>query len=189
MMQGYQKTKTKRGKEVEAGMEIMSNGTKADPKEEETKKEEKGKNGSGRFRWKKENYLVLVLIGVLILVAAWPAEKQSRKLKKENSAGITEILSGTGNDEEGRDTYVISLERSLEELLSSMEGVGENKVMITLKPSERSMYYASGSTMEIEGVVVCAKGAANGKVAKNISEVIQALFGLEAHKIKIAKMR
>ena len=83
---------------------------------------------------------------------------------------------------------LLSLEHSLEELLSTMEGVGDNKVMITLKPSTRNSCFSSASTMEIEGVVVCAKGAANGKVAQNISEVIQALFGLEAHKIKIAKM-
>ena len=94
----------------------------------------------------------------------------------------------SANMEDTRETYVVSLEHSLEELLSTMEGVGENKVMITLKPSTRNTFYSFASTMEIEGVVVCAKGAANGKVAKNISEVIQALFGLEAHKIKIAKM-
>ena len=35
--------------------------------------------------------------------------------------------------EDTREAYVVSLEHSLEELLSTMEGVGENKVMITLK--------------------------------------------------------
>lgn len=92
------------------------------------------------------------------------------------------------NMEDTREAYVVSLEHSLEELLSTMEGVGENKVMITLKPSTRNTYYSFASTMEIEGVVVCAKGGGKREGCKNISEVIQALFGLEAHKIKIAKM-
>ncbi len=145
-----------------------------------------------KLRFRKENFLVLVLLGVLLLAAAWPMEKQSRSIKS-GSAASDSILTfldygGSTSTEDMRETYVVSLERSLEELLSTMEGVGESKVMITLKPSAKSTYYSSVSTMEIEGVVVCAKGAANGKVAKNISEVIQALFGLEAHKIKIAKM-
>lgn len=145
-----------------------------------------------KLRWRKENFLVLLLLGVLLLVAAWPMEKQSRSTKSGSTAADSTLsfldYAGSTGTEDTRETYVLSLEHSLEELLSTMEGVGENKVMITLKPSAKNTYYSSASTMEIEGVVVCARGAANGKVAKNISEVIQALFGLEAHKIKIAKM-
>lgn len=147
-----------------------------------------------KLHWRKENFLVLLLLGVLLLVAAWPVEKKSRSTGTGTKSSMTDSAlpfldyGGSTSTEEARETYVVSLEHSLEELLSTMEGVGENKVMITLKPSTRNTYYSSASTMEIEGVVVCAKGAANGKVAKNITEVIQALFGLEAHKIKIAKM-
>ncbi len=162
-------------------------------KESKHQQEEPGEGGSllKKLRWRKENFLVLLLLGVLLLVAAWPMEKQSRSTGVKSS-GTTDsaltFLDYGGSTEDTREAYVVSLEHSLEELLSTMEGVGENKVMITLKPSAKNTYYSSASTMEIEGVVVCAKGAANGKVAKNISEVIQALFGLEAHKIKIAKM-
>ena len=160
--------------------------------------QEKGQKEIGSFlkrlRWRKENFLVLLLLGVLLLVAAWPVEKKSRSTGIGTKSSMTDSALSfldygeSTNMEDTREAYVVSLEHSLEELLSTMEGVGENKVMITLKPSTRNTYYSFASTMEIEGVVVCAKGAANGKVAKNISEVIQALFGLEAHKIKIAKM-
>lgn len=163
-------------------------------KESKHQQEEPEENGSllKKLRWRKENFLVLLLLGVLLLVAAWPMEKQSRSTKSGSTAADSTLsfldYAGSTGTEDTRDAYVLSLEHSLEELLSTMEGVGENKVMITLKPSAKNTYYSSASTMEIEGVVVCAKGAANGKVKKNISEVIQALFGLEAHKIKIAKM-
>lgn len=40
---------------------------------------------------------------------------------------------------------------------------------------------------EIQGVLVIAEGGDNAVVVKNITEAIQALFGLEAHKIKIMK--
>lgn len=42
---------------------------------------------------------------------------------------------------------------------------------------------------EIEGVMVVAEGAGREKVNSDITEAIQALFGVEAHKIKIVKMK
>lgn len=42
---------------------------------------------------------------------------------------------------------------------------------------------------EITGVMVVAQGAGKENVNSDISEAIQALFGIEAHKIKIAKMK
>lgn len=42
---------------------------------------------------------------------------------------------------------------------------------------------------EITGVMVVAQGAGRENVNSDISEAIQALFGIEAHKIKIAKMK
>lgn len=42
---------------------------------------------------------------------------------------------------------------------------------------------------EIIGVMVVAQGAGRGNVNSDITEAIQALFGIEAHKIKIAKMK
>ena len=184
------KFQQKEGEQRKAGQE-----TREEMKEEAQEKVQK-ENGSllKKLRWRKENFLVLLLLGVLLLVAAWPVEKKSRSTGTGTKSSMTDSALSfldygeSTNMEDTRETYVVSLEHSLEELLSTMEGVGDNKVMITLKPSTRNSCFSSASTMEIEGVVVCAKGAANGKVAKNISEVIQALFGLEAHKIKIAKM-
>lgn len=40
----------------------------------------------------------------------------------------------------------------------------------------------------IEGVTVLAEGGGRGDIQKNITDVIVALFGLEPHKIKVAKM-
>ncbi len=41
---------------------------------------------------------------------------------------------------------------------------------------------------KVKGVLVSAQGGGNQTVNKNITEAIQALFGIEAHKIKIIKM-
>lgn len=48
-------------------------------------------------------------------------------------------------------------------------------------------YVSKELTPEIEGVVVIADGGDNAVVVQNITEAIQALFGVEAHKIKIMK--
>ena len=39
----------------------------------------------------------------------------------------------------------------------------------------------------VEGVVVVAEGAGNGEVNKNLSEAVQILFGVEAHRVKVLK--
>ncbi len=40
----------------------------------------------------------------------------------------------------------------------------------------------------IEGVLVVAEGAGSGTVSRNIVEIAEALFGVEAHKVKVVKM-
>jgi stage III sporulation protein AG len=42
---------------------------------------------------------------------------------------------------------------------------------------------------EIQGITVVAQGGGNAIVQKNISEVLEALFHLDAHKIKVVKMK
>ena len=48
-------------------------------------------------------------------------------------------------------------------------------------------YVSKELTPEIEGVAVIADGGDNAVVVQNITEAVQALFGVEAHKIKIMK--
>ena len=42
---------------------------------------------------------------------------------------------------------------------------------------------------EVEGVFVVAEGAGNSVIKKNISEAIEVLFGIDAHRIKVAKKK
>ena len=42
---------------------------------------------------------------------------------------------------------------------------------------------------QIEGVVVLAEGAGSGSVSKNISDIIQVLFGIDAHQVKVVKLK
>ncbi|MFI3176812.1 MAG: stage III sporulation protein AG [Eubacteriales bacterium] len=54
---------------------------------------------------------------------------------------------------------------------------------------EKVPYVIKMNTPKISGVFVVAQGGGNDTVCKNITDVIQALFGIDAHKIKVVKMK
>lgn len=68
------------------------------------------------------------------------------------------------------------LERRLEAILEGMEGVGNVNVMITLQKDDT-----------VEGVAIVAEGGDNAVTVRNITEVVQALFYVDSHKIKVIK--
>ena len=49
-------------------------------------------------------------------------------------------------------------------------------------------YVVKTLTPRIEGVLVVAEGAGSGTTNRTISEIVQALFGVEAHKVVVVKM-
>ena len=71
--------------------------------------------------------------------------------------------------------YALEEELRLKSILEQMEGTGTVKVMLTYKDKE------------VEGVVIITEGAENVVVVKNITEVVQALFDVDSHKIKVMK--
>lgn len=213
--------------------------------EEEQEKKEKPERKFFDFtKLKKENFVVILLIGVLLMVIVWPVS-DSEKGKEKTQSEITDmdyatiskteetLTENTGDLMEVDLDYTRRLETTLEELLSVMEGAGEVKVMITLKDSGQAIvekdtvterngttevdaaggsrntseiadagetvyiseanggevpYVSQKIYPQIAGVVVCAQGGGNPTVNKNITEAIQALFGIDAHKIKVIKM-
>lgn len=208
--------------------------------------QEKGIAGKWKIKFTRDNFLIVILVGVLLLVIAWPVEEKDGNEKSNQwdskydmiglqSAAETDTVSIAGDKEADSSlaSYAARLERSLEELLSTMEGVGKVRVMVTLKDageavvekdisktrngttevdsaggsrnttnitdSEETLYQngqgSGGSPYvkkvlapQVEGVAVSAQGGGNAKTVQNITEAIQALFGIEAHKIKIVKM-
>lgn len=200
---------------------------------------------------KKDNMIILILTGILLLVIAWPMEEPDKKensvseLWDRNNGMLQETNETTIDAKEVNEAsvsqsfldeeYIVqTLEHRLEEILYAMDGVGQVKVMITLAsqgekivekdiPLERSNileedsgggsrstnemnskeetvystnsqgdkipYVVKETGVEVAGVSVVAQGGDNEAVQKNIGEVIQALFGIEEHKIKVVKMK
>ncbi len=125
-------------------------------------------------------------------------------------------MSG-GEDEPLSDLekYEIKTEQKLEELLSTMDGAGQVRVMLTWEgSSERQVekdrisnvdsveeetiyqendsgkypYVVSWTNPKVTGVLVIAEGGGNTKVKAEILEAVQALFPIAAHKVKIMKL-
>ena len=121
---------------------------------------------------KKNKYIIWILLGVLVLVMAIPTGNTTEKSNVDSNTNV-----------QG------DLEERLKNVLSSMEGVGEVEVMITTQEKENSLFETENVEGEVLGVVVVAQGAGTASVDKKILEAVEALFGIEAHKISIVKMK
>ena len=91
--------------------------------------------------WKKSDWLLLALAGILLLVIALPVESgdgtaekayNTAQGEKETSGGSGRTASGSQTSEEGEQEYVQYLEKKLENILMQMDGVGRVDVMITV---------------------------------------------------------
>ena len=84
-------------------------------------------------------------------------------------------------------------EESLLEEADSVGGVRteeKNNVDETvIKNSNGDPYVVKTLQPEVEGVLVVAEGGGNSVVKKNISEAVEVLFGIDAHRIKVAKKK
>ena len=179
---------------------------------------------------KKDQWLILFLAGVLLLIIAMPAGRKNSatsdvEMNTQNSQSA--VTAQGGSDYE---TYGAALEQRLETILQRMRGVGDVQVMITLASSEERVTLQNDSattestgedgtgskrqkesattesvlvrkdgqdtpylvqilTPEIEGVVVVASGADSGQTDTEIIAAVQALFPVQAHKIRVMKMK
>lgn len=191
-------------------------------------------------KWlRRDNLLVLLLAGVLLVVIALPTKKSGQEQQADALQGLSDSPGGSsayspepqGGSFTDTEEYAAYLEERLENTLSQISGVGTVQVMITLRAtqelvlekdhqtqssstseedsqggsrsinqinrSENTVYHSSGSNEpyvvktllpQVEGVVVVAEGAGTGNINRNITDVVQALFNVEAHKVKVVKM-
>lgn len=208
-----------------------------------------GASGLEPPKWfRRDNLLILVLLGVLLFIVALPVKKEDpaatdtgMEITEQYNAGI---LTSSGQQNvaqqetvdvgtwavtaDSTEEYAAYLEVKLKKMLESVQGVGEVEVMITLESSEERIVekdmtaersqteeqdsaggtrtvsssntgyqtvYQEGSqgspfvvktiTPKVEGVLVVAEGAGKGNMTGEITQVVQALFGVEAHKVKV----
>ena len=117
-----------------------------------------------KFFPKKNQWFIVLLIGILLVVIALPT-KDRTNFQTDSEYNETEV-------------YATNLEKRLESMLHKMKGVGDANVMITFHEDET-----------VEGIVVIAEGADNAVVVRNITGVVQALFDVDSHKIKVIERK
>ena len=113
---------------------------------------------------KKNTWMILLLIGILLVVIAIPTKTEPRV----NSLSIYDDVSPNETD----------MEKRLQSLLQQMQGVGEVHTMITYRDDK-----------QVEGIVIIADGGGDAVVVRNITEVVRALFDVDSHKIKVIEKK
>ena len=104
-----------------------------------------------------------------VMLTLFSSSEKVLRVDKERSRVATSETDSSGGTRQQADE---SLREST--VLAGSSGSGEPVVEKELAP-------------EISGIVISAQGGGNALVQKEISEAMQALFGLPAHKIKVLK--
>lgn len=182
-------------------------------------------------KWGKEEWIILILAGVFLLIVFWPDSKEKNG---ENEREETTEFTLREPQEISDVTYKEQMEKQLEEVLKSIDGIDKVNVMITLKTSEEEVVLretkntqentieedSQGGTREIEsisteedvcygeqggessgpyvtytiaprveGVLIVVGGNKASSLRTQIVKAVQALFGVESHKVVVIKMK
>lgn len=71
---------------------------------------------------------------------------------------------------------------------NAVSSVMEEKTVMTEEDGEQKPYIIKEFEPVVEGVIVVMEGGDNSLVINSVTEAVQALFSVEAHKIKVLKM-
>lgn len=124
---------------------------------------------------------IVLLVGLLLAVVAMPASDS----REDTSAGTADF----GAKEQEEERFETELEARLTGILETVQGVGKVQVLIHTAGEKSSDAFYSSGEQKVEGVLIVAEGADNSVTVQNIQQAVMSLFQLEAHKIKIMKMK
>ena len=118
--------------------------------------------------------VLLILLGVVLIA-----------LSSVNTGGASEEKISLSE-------YKKSLEAELEELCSSVRGVGKCRVMVTFERGEENTYKGSSlietKPPRVLGVSIVCKGADSDSVRAELFEMVGALFDIGSNRISILKL-
>ena len=95
-------------------------------------------------KWGKEEWLILILIGVFLCIVFWPSSEKEEEITDLNRKEETleEPRVGFNN------TYKEQMESQLEEVLKSIDGIDSVTAMITLKTSQENVVLKENSQLK-----------------------------------------
>lgn len=109
---------------------------------------------------------------------------------------IMMIISSIGSEGDAESIslpeYKKRLEREIEELCASVDGVGDCKVTVTFETGETYEYRGSNvissSPPRVLGVTVICEGGGSPEVRERISSAMKALFDIGTNRVCVLKM-
>ena len=166
------------------------------------KKETKLLSGGGKFLSANEvneeqaKESIVGLSGEMLTLKQYEAslsDKLEAVLSEMEGAGRVEVWLTLAT---GSEKILYQKKNSDVSELQEQDHAGGTRKESTQKVQQEVLLDSSGNPYiikivqpQVEGVFVLAEGAENTIVKKNIMEAVQVLFGIEAHKIKVAKKK
>ena len=167
---------------------------------------------------KREQWLICGLAGLLLLVIAAPVKQKEQKKTQEQTddqirqsyekqlesvlsqvegVGAVQVavaMESTGKKQVEKDSpedTSTSSEKGDSGTQRSSQTVttGETTVYEDTGDGGQTPYISSSTYPEIRGVIVVAQGGGNPVIVQQIQEAVIALFHVEAHEIKVLKMK
>lgn len=132
-----------------------------------------------------------VTAGSMEEYAAYMEGKLKKMLESVQGVGEVEVMITLESSEERIVEKDMTAERSQTEEQDSAGGTrtvsSSNTGYQTVyqEGSQGSPFVVKTITPKVEGVLVVAEGAGKGNMTGEITQVVQALFGVEAHKVKV----
>lgn len=127
----------------------------------------------------KEKLIFLFCSGLLLFVLALPSETETERETVETMSIYEK--------EETAESYEEMIELRVQSILCGVEGVGEVEVMVSLSNDHVTSVFEEEPSQEVLGIIISADGGGSSVVKAEISEAMEALFGLPPHKIKVLK--
>lgn len=121
---------------------------------------------SGGKKLRKDQWLIVVLVGVLFCVISLPVEKEKIKSDLSDSSNTMIKDEQTFDNKKKEEDYVAYWEEKLEESLLCVEGAGKVKVLINLKESEEQILARDGEEAFSDTIEEDAAGG-NRHVSEN----------------------
>ncbi len=112
----------------------------------------------GGKKLRKDQWLIVVLVGVLFCVISLPVEKEKSKSGLSDTAGATMKSKQMFESEEEKTDYVTYWEKKLEENLRCVDGAGKVQVLINLRESEEQILARDGEEESSDTVETDAAG-------------------------------
>ncbi len=98
--------------------------------------------------------------------------------------GVALMMFNGGKKEEN---IYMNEEKKLVSILSDIDGVGKVKVMLTVN-EETTSVFSEESTSKYIGAIILAEGGEKSSIKEKIIKAVNAVTGLDAHKIVVYKL-